>query len=617
MSKPWAEVAASPEFAKLNAAQQEAARQQYFAEVVAPNVPESEVESVRVAFDADTRPKGRSTGEALVRAVGRTVRAGVKGVAAIPNMIGDAAGLDSTRATDALLDKVGLPRPENATERVAEDVASSMAGQGAIARGAGYLLNKGGATMRSIADLLRTAPTTQVVSAGGGAAGSSVAREQGAGPATQLVAGVGGSVAAPATMNTLYSAGRGALYDVWQPFTRGGQERIVGNTMNRLSADPRGAVQNLRENADEIVDGSLPTTAQASGDRGLAATERGLKATDPQIAGRFDRRASQANTARTILLEDMAGDTAKLEAARADRSAKAGALYERARTEGIDPEMSEVLKPQIKNLQQRMPKGVLEKAKELARLNGEVFDGGGSVQGLHWLKMAVDDAIDSARKTGTGAQTQRALVQFKDDLLTVFDDLSPSYGQARSKYAEMSKPIEQMEILQGIVSQVRNAGIDEAGNQIISQAKWSRVVKNREEELAKVLSPDQMSRLRSITADLDRGIVSETGGRVTGSDTIQKLSTANLIGSMLGGRVDMSNRLVANLARPLNWIYKLPDEQITQLLTDAMLDPKIGLQLMAKASTQNTETIGKLLLDKARAMGLGMAQSSAQAVQPE
>lgn len=56
MAKKWAEVAASPEFNALEPQQQEEARQQYWREVVAPNVPQDQLQSVQSEFDADTLP---------------------------------------------------------------------------------------------------------------------------------------------------------------------------------------------------------------------------------------------------------------------------------------------------------------------------------------------------------------------------------------------------------------------------------------------------------------------------------------------------------------------------------------------------------------------------------
>jgi len=56
MAKSWAQVSASPEYQALPPEQQEAARQQYFAQVVAPQIGDpAQVEQAKAQFDAQTR----------------------------------------------------------------------------------------------------------------------------------------------------------------------------------------------------------------------------------------------------------------------------------------------------------------------------------------------------------------------------------------------------------------------------------------------------------------------------------------------------------------------------------------------------------------------------------
>lgn len=55
MARAWSEVAASPEYMKLPPDQQDAARGQYFEQVVAPKVPQDKLEQVRQQFDASTQ----------------------------------------------------------------------------------------------------------------------------------------------------------------------------------------------------------------------------------------------------------------------------------------------------------------------------------------------------------------------------------------------------------------------------------------------------------------------------------------------------------------------------------------------------------------------------------
>lgn len=545
--------------------------------------------------------KKRSKVEVAGRQVGLTARYGIEGLTSIPNMAGDAAGLDSSRTVSQWLTKLGLPQPEGAQERVVGDVTRAMAGQGGLMKTAAVV------PVKAVRDLLTSKAGSQVVSAAGASGASGATREVGGGPVAQTVAGLAGGVVAPiaadSALTTVGAAFRGAKAAI-DPFTQAGREKVVGSTLKRMATDPKAAMQNM-DASGEVVPGSRPTTAQAARDEGLLIAERGVASSNPQAGAKLSRRSSEQNQARNLLLNDMAGDEATLASAKGTRQGQAGALYEQARTEGVDQGMADALKPQIQNLAQRMPKGVGEKAKELARLNGESFDGAGSVNGLHWLKLAVDDAIEGAAQTGVGKQTKGALVQYKNDLLSVIDEVSPAYGKARETYADLSKPVNQMETLQDVRSKVLNAGTDAAtGERMMSQAKFYNAVTKNKAELAKTLTKEQMGNLEAIGKDLDAAALSASSGKAAGSNTTQNLSTAYVIGSAIGNQANQSG-IVQNLSRPISWLNKLNEQQVQELLVDAMLEPGLAKSLMSKASSKAVESIGFELKQRAIAKGLG------------
>jgi len=95
---------------------------------------------------------------------------------------------------------------------------------------------------------------------------------------------------------------------------------------------------------------------------------------------------------------------------------------------------------------------------------------------------------------------------------------------------------------------------------------------------------------------------------VPGSDTFKNLSTANVIGGIIGKQMFGEVPLAANkIAAPLNWLYNGTDDQIREILVDAMLDPKLASRLMSKASTTTIEPLSKELQKKAINMGYGAA----------
>jgi hypothetical protein len=51
----------------------------------------------------------------------------------------------------------------------------------------------------------------------------------------------------------------------------------------------------------------------------------------------------------------------------------------------------------------------------------------------------------------------------------------------------------------------------------------------------------------------------------------------------------------------------LPDQQIQQLLVEAMLDPKLAASMMGKANMMKVEPLAKSLRKKAEELGFGAA----------
>lgn len=195
---------------------------------------------VTFSFEEAQQPERRGMLDELGRQVGLTARAGISGVAAIPAMLSDALiagpanaamdlyddarapnitelitgkqkGFRFKRASDALSDTMtaaGLPAPENATERVVQDVAGAMSGTGATVAAGKALAQGGGAVAKGVGDLLAAGPGLQTVSAATGAGASGMTREGGGGQGAQLAAGlVGSMLPVAASLSRIRSSG--------------------------------------------------------------------------------------------------------------------------------------------------------------------------------------------------------------------------------------------------------------------------------------------------------------------------------------------------------------------------------------------------------------------------
>lgn len=560
------------------------------------------------------------------RQVGLTARAAVRGVSALPNMILDPAvrGINAVAGTNLpipseaqnrTMTRLGIPEPQGDAERIANDVASAMAGQGGIGKAAEMVKNLGPDTFQRVMALLSAQQKQQIIGAGGATGAAALAQNAGLGPVGQTVAAIGGGLAAPTAADATMEAAKGVTRGVRaaiDPFTQTGRQKIVGTTLRNLTSDQTATAENLA-NSSEIVPGSQPTTAQASRDPGLLIAERGIAASSPQAAAAFAQRGSQQNTARTVLLNSMAGDESTLAQAQASRDATTAPMREGAFSAKQPIDMAPV-EAKIESILQS-PVGKRETVANAMEWLRSRVAGITDPEELYAIRQDVGDVL-GGKLQGEKANLRLASGQLVD-VRKIMDDViesgAPGFKGYLKEYAGQSRPIDQMEALQGLRAKVTNAGTDAAtGENLLSAAKFSNAMRNPDSRAAlkKTLTPEQFSAVESISADLDRAALSASAGKSAGSNTTQNLSTAYVLGKALGAAGE--NTLIRNLARPLSWLNKLNEPELHELLVDAMLNPGTARSLMAKATPQRVESLGFELLQRARAKGIGAAIGGAQ-----
>lgn len=574
-------------------------------------------------------PKSRSTGQELGRQLGLTARYGAEGLATIPLMVGDAAntlldmgirGVNKVAGTNipqfgsasqsfqGLLNQAGLPQPETAQERVIGDASRALAG-------AGGTVSLGQRLGGTVGNVLAAKPGMQALSAGTGATAAGVTREAGGGPGAQIAAGLTGALVAPVaadlTVQSIKGLARGVPAAI-KPFTKSGQEQIAGKVLNKFASDRTKAAQAL-ESADEIIPGSQPTTAQASRDYGMLTAERGLASSSPQAGARFAERFAGQNKARETLLSGIAKDKAAVEAARASRDDLAMPMLAEAKKTAKPVNIGPVVQ-RIDDILagESGERDVVVQA--LTSVKKKLFAADGSpktdLTRLYGIRKHIGDLLDGrlSGEAGNARMASREMIAVRDALDDQLGEAAPQFRDYLKTYKEASQPINQMETLQDIATRTANAGTTASGENIMSQAKWFNVVTKNRDELAKTLKPEQMKALEKIGQDLDMGALSTSGGKAAGSNTFQNLSTSNLIGSMIGGGMP-DTPIFQTLTRPMAWIYKVPDEQVRELLVEAMLDPKLAAKLMAKGTPGNMMSLSAALKSRAVALGIGTAQA--------
>jgi hypothetical protein len=548
----------------------------------------------------------------LLRQLGLTARAGITGAAAIPTMLAEPIAALTGQPSQAgqlqkLLTQLGLPEPKTSQERVVQDITSAGASIAAPASLTRFLPE---AAQRFFTQNLGT----QAAAGGAGALASGSARESDVGPMGQMIAGTigamgggGGAAIGPAVSR--------AAKETVRPFTQAGREVITGNVLRTLATSPEQAIK-AGETYIPPVPGYQPTTAQATRDIGLISSETAIRGLDVG-KGKFGVQGIEANRARMTILDRLAKDEGTLQSAIEKRDQVTAPLREQAFAKSsVDPEtfqsaVSLTVNKTIENIlaspagKRSTVQSVLDDARtDIARAS--------TPQELYEirkdLRAAAQGLLDKSSKNGPSSGAYKVAKNELEQVIRSVDDAieaaAPGYKDYLRKYSQSSKGIERLEAAQQFRSKVLSTTPDPStGEYLISQPSFVRAIRAAEKDTK--LSNTQLAVLKKVASDLDSGVLAR-GVKVPGSDTFKNMSTANVIGGIIGKQIygDVPPAF-AKIMAPMNWLYNGTDDAIRELIVDAMLDPKLASRLMSKASVVSIEPISKELQKKALALGYG------------
>lgn len=389
----------------------------------------------------------------------------------------------------------------------------------------------------------------------------------------------------------------GAAKSLVQPLTQTGQQNIAGKIIQQF-----GDGGPMEINAGELVAGSRPTLAEATGNAGIAGLQRASRDLRPNA---FVEREGMNAAARTAAFDDIAGDAAALRASNQARDDAADSLYGRAfgadamrqdlantaqRTRapfkgvGLSGAREDLATPGLRELMARPGfRAAAESAKRLAADRGvQLDDPLQSLQGLHYIKLALDDALNPAAKSAMGRNASAAVMGMRDKLADELAKVSPLYGTARRTFADMSQPGNAMEALQGLNLTTANGNmtLNKVTNAVNSLEKLRKAPGVNP---AKSVTQDQLKKLEAIRADLLRQDLLN-GGRSAGSNTFQNITTNNILSSFLPGNAGAlaQNKLGGAVGQAGKLLYSGADDAIRGQLVDMMLDPELARAVLAR-----------------------------------
>jgi len=606
-------------------------------------------------------PGQRSVAQDLARQVGLTSRAALPAMtgAAMGGMVGGPPGAAigalgvglGTMAGDPLVSlfnratgykvptpsqvfeniatQMGLPAPETSTERVVSDIVRAGTSTVGSARGAGIVaqnlananLMRGQAAgiPSEVFNLLSRYPAQQVAAAGAAGAAGGTLRESGASPGAQMGGAMLAGMVAPGSPKLPFTQrALAAPATVVQPFTQAGRDVIVGNVLNRMATNPELAQQRLA-NAAPLVPGVRPTTAATAYDPGLAGLETPLRSATFDPTNLFGARISTNQEALLDAYRRLSGKPGSIPYAEAKRTDITRPMREEAFAGvTVQPDIFQssiglVVNKAVQNVLDS-PVGVRQDVENAMSWATSRIAKARNPQELYEVRKDLYNAAQG-KYNQENPSLRLAKGQLSDVIKSIDDVIeaaAPGYSAYLAKYKKMSDPIDQMRLLQDIEAKVATGQPNISGTPVLAAGPLRRQLAIRADELGTELSPAAQRRLDAIITEINRGMASTAPGvKAPGSNTFQNMSMGNMIGRVFSESL-ADNTTLRTMTRPLDWLYKLPDTQVQQLLVEAMLDPQTAAVLMSKANMMKVEPLAKSLREKAIRMGMGSAIGAAQ-----
>jgi hypothetical protein len=256
-------------------------------------------------------------------------------------------------------------------------------------------------------------------------------------------------------------------------------------------------------------------------------------------------------------------------------------------------------------LQRPAMQDAMTNASRIAGNFGKTIDNRNLIQQLHYAKMHLDDQIGAAQASGK-TNDFRSLLDTKNALLGVMDDLSPAYAQARKNFQTASKPMSRMDVGEAL-RQKYSPGLGDMGSTSRNPATFVNALRDGDDlaasatgfggaTLANTLHPEDIEQLGAAARQLGRQGYAQNAGRAVGSNTGQNLenqraiqSVGNLNGLMPEGggahAATVAGMINHPALIPLGFLGGVRNRGAQGILANAALDPEeMGKLLTPKES---------------------------------
>jgi hypothetical protein len=267
------------------------------------------------------------------------------------------------------------------------------------------------------------------------------------------------------------------------------------------------------------------------------------------------------------------------------------------------------------SLFERMPKGTLEKAAEIAKIEkrpfilndpqtGQAFP---EVTGetLHYIKRALSDiANQPASAQGIGRDTQKATQDLLKDFVKEFEIKVPPYAEARAIFSDLSKPVNQAKVLDTMMKVLEQPGGGERVLPFLNALgkgetallkKATGFPRYETGDLSKILTPQQMEAVDSAISQMNRDI-SISAQAANGREAMRDVLLNNLKLMRLPAFIDLRAAITNKL---LDTVESKVGRSVMDKLTESLKTAKTAEELFSVLPASERIRVVKIINDAA------------------
>jgi hypothetical protein len=223
-------------------------------------------------------------------------------------------------------------------------------------------------------------------------------------------------------------------------------------------------------------------------------------------------------------------------------------------------------------------------------------------QGAHYIKKALDDAMNRGSASYMGDAAARATGQTQQQFLGWLEGQVPEYAAARQAFAQGSVPINRMDVGQRLLDKTTAAVRDLGGTPRIQANALARALNDEQallrqatgqnggpQSLANLLTPEQLAKLGGVRNELETLANLSAAANGPGSQTAKALASQNLINQAagpLGLPQSMTESVLARtIGRPVQFAMQTAEPRIQDAIARGLIDPAEGARLIRLART--------------------------------